>query len=60
MKQKILENFNEFINSQEVEPDEVCIFIHSLLVEKGYSGYCPTGLFGEEYILMDGRCNYGI
>lgn len=56
---KIFENFNEFINSQKAEPYEVCMFIYSLLVEKGY-GYYPTGLFGEEYKLMDGRCDYGI
>ena len=60
LKEKIFKNFNEFINSQEVDPDEVCMFIYSLLSEKGYKGYSPTGLFGEEYILMDGRRDYGI
>lgn len=60
MKEQIFVNFNEFINSQEVEPDEVCMFIYSLLSERGYNGYSPTGLFGEEYKLMDGRCAYGI
>lgn len=55
MKEKILKNFNEFINSQEVDPQEVCMFIHSLLSERGYHGYYKTGLFGKEYILMDGR-----
>lgn len=54
MKEKIFENFNEFINSQEADPDEVCIFIYSLLSERGY-GYYPTGLFGEEYNLMNER-----
>lgn len=51
---KMLDNFNEFINSQEYDPNEVCMFIYSLLVEHGYC-YYPTGLFGEEYILMNGR-----
>lgn len=54
MKEKIFENFNEFINSQEADPDEVCMFIYSLLYEKRY-GYYPTGLFGEEYNLMNER-----
>lgn len=60
MKEKVLENFNEFINSQEVEPDEVCMFIYSLLFERGYRGHSSTGLFGEEYVLMDGRRGDGI
>lgn len=59
MKEKIFKNFNEFINSQEAEPYEVCVFIYLLLSEREY-GYYPTGLFGEEYNLMDGKCDYGI
>lgn len=60
MNKKLLQNFNKFINAQEVEPDEVCMFIHSLLSERGYKSYRPTGLFEKEDILMDGRCDYGI
>ena len=55
MNEKIFNNFNEFINSQEVEPDEVCMFIHSLLIEWGYKGYYQTRLFPPEYVLRDGR-----
>ena len=51
-KKQIFDNFNKFITSQTVEPDEVCLFIKSLLVEHDY-GYRPTGCYGDEWILQD-------
>ena len=52
MEKKLLDNFNKFINEQEVEAYEVCLFIHSLLTEHGYE-YRPTGCYGNNYILKD-------
>lgn len=52
MEKKLLDNFNKFINEQDVEAYEVCLFIHSLLTEHGYE-YRPTGCYGNEYVLKD-------
>lgn len=52
VRDELFNNFNEFINNQCVEPDEVCIFIYSLLVENKYH-YRGTGCCGNEHILKD-------
>lgn len=52
IRDELFNNFNEFINNQCIEPVEVCIFIHSLLVEHHYP-YYSTGCDGNEYILKD-------
>lgn len=52
IKKEIFDNFNEFIINQKSEPDEVCLFIKSLLEENGYE-YRPTGCYGKEWILKD-------
>lgn len=54
MEKKLLDNFNKFINEQEVEAYEVCLFIKSLLQEHGYE-YYPTGCYGDEFDLKDGK-----
>ena len=53
-EKELFNNFNKFINEQRITPDEVCIFIYSLLSENGYNHkYRPTGCYGDEYILKD-------
>lgn len=52
IKRQIFDNFKEFIQNQNSEPDEVCLFIKSLLQEHGY-GYRPTGCYGSEWELND-------
>lgn len=51
-KREIFDNFNELIAE---DPYETCMFIYSLLHERGYV-YRPTGCNGEEWIL---RGSYG-
>lgn len=51
VKKNLFDNFNEFINKQDVEPFEVCKFIYSLLKESGYS-YTPTKC-KIEWVLKD-------
>lgn len=53
VRKQIFDNFNKFINSQEVEPSEVCMFISRLLSEHGYRGSYGTGCYGKEYVLQD-------
>lgn len=50
VKRKIFNNFNDFINSQNTDPYEVCMFIASLLSENNF-GYRPTGCYGNEWKL---------
>lgn len=40
-RETLFNNFNKFIDEQDVEPYEVCTFIYSLLKEHGYT-YVPT------------------
>ena len=52
IRKKMFDGFNKFINEYDVDPYEVCMFIHSLLVEKQV-GYAPTGCHdGEEWKLI--------
>lgn len=51
-RRKIFDNFNDFINNQDVEPDEVCMFVYSILKENDYK-YRPTGCYGSEWKLKD-------
>ena len=51
-RRKIFDNFNEFINNQNAEPDEVCMFIYSILKENDYT-YRHTGCYGSEWKLKD-------
>ncbi len=53
IRKKLFDNFNKFIVEQDTDPYEVCLFIHSLLSENNY-GYCPTGCYGNDWILYDG------
>lgn len=54
MGEDILNRFNGFINSFDADACEVCMFVYSLLSERGYKGkYHPTGMYGEEYKLED-------
>lgn len=55
-RKKIFDNFNQFINEQDAEPFEVCMFIKSLLHENDF-GYHPTGCYGEEWQLDLGENN---
>ena len=50
VKREIFNNFNGFINDQNADPYEVCIFIASLLDENNF-GYRPTGCYGNEWKL---------
>ena len=49
-KRQIFDNFNNFINQQNADPYEVCMFIASLLNENNFD-YRPTGCYGSEWEL---------
>ena len=52
VKKEIFDSFNELINNQSAKPFDVCMFIYSLLHEKGYA-YKATECHGHEWTLND-------
>ena len=58
VRKKIISNFNKFIREQDVDPEEVCMFIYAFLKENDFK-YHPTGCYGEEYKLLTEESRVG-
>ena len=57
IKKKLFNNFVKFINEQDADSEEVCMFIYSLLHESNFH-YYPTGFcYNELYRKLERGVN---